>query len=115
MSTFLRRFRRLNHAWANVAGYFWKPCPICGDFFGGHEIGEATIRIPAASEYLPGLRQEGDDVDVTEFVRDRLLIACWKHGIEESSDWDPAHGGLRVPVRATPQMATAPVASQEGV
>ncbi len=23
---------------ANVGGYFWLPCPCCGEFFGGHEI-----------------------------------------------------------------------------
>ena len=31
------RFRRLNHAWAYLAGYFWIPCPNCGRMFGGHE------------------------------------------------------------------------------
>lgn len=31
------RFRRLHHAWAYVAGYFWTPCPVCGEDFGGHE------------------------------------------------------------------------------
>jgi hypothetical protein len=29
---------RWAHEWyARAAGYFWLPCPLCGDFFGGHE------------------------------------------------------------------------------
>jgi len=24
-------------AYANQHGYFWLPCPICGEYFGGHE------------------------------------------------------------------------------
>ncbi len=27
----------IRHYYANVFGYFWLPCPICGDYFGGHE------------------------------------------------------------------------------
>ena len=30
-------WRWLHHVWANVAGYFWQPCRICGRPFGGHE------------------------------------------------------------------------------
>jgi hypothetical protein len=29
--------RWLHKAWANFAGYFWLPCPLCGKEFGGHE------------------------------------------------------------------------------
>jgi len=31
----MRWFERLV-AWAG--GYFWLPCPVCGEMFGGHEI-----------------------------------------------------------------------------
>ncbi|MEU7170270.1 hypothetical protein ABZ949_02110 [Micromonospora tulbaghiae] len=31
------RFRTIHRWWANLAGYFWKPCPLCGKPFGGHE------------------------------------------------------------------------------
>lgn len=24
--------------YAKTFGYFWLPCPICGEYFGGHEI-----------------------------------------------------------------------------
>jgi hypothetical protein len=29
--------RSLNRAYARAAGYFWFPCPVCGQEFGGHE------------------------------------------------------------------------------
>ena len=30
---------RLAHKlYARLFGYFWKPCPVCGRYFGGHEI-----------------------------------------------------------------------------
>ena len=29
--------RFLNKLYANLFGYFWLPCPICGRMFGGHE------------------------------------------------------------------------------
>ena len=29
--------RWLNKLYANSHGYFWLPCPLCGEMFGGHE------------------------------------------------------------------------------
>ena len=29
--------RALHKLYARVFGYFWKPCPMCGQMFGGHE------------------------------------------------------------------------------
>ena len=31
------RFRILNKLYANVFGFFWLPCPLCEQPFGGHE------------------------------------------------------------------------------
>lgn len=31
------RERRYQRRYARLHGYFWLPCPICGDEFGGHE------------------------------------------------------------------------------
>lgn len=31
--------RWLHRAYAVALGYFWLPCPICGECFGGHEVG----------------------------------------------------------------------------
>lgn len=30
--------RRWNKFYANLKGFFWKPCPRCGQMFGGQEI-----------------------------------------------------------------------------
>lgn len=27
-----------HHLWARLNGYFWLPCPVCGEMFGGHEV-----------------------------------------------------------------------------
>lgn len=29
--------RLLHRLYANLMGYFWLPCPRCGEFMGGHE------------------------------------------------------------------------------
>jgi len=29
--------RFIHRIYANISGYFWHPCPICGNYFGGHE------------------------------------------------------------------------------
>jgi hypothetical protein len=31
------RMRTLNKLYAAVAGYFWVACPLCNQYFGGHE------------------------------------------------------------------------------
>ena len=30
--------RKLHKLYAYLFGYFWLPCPVCGKYFGGHEI-----------------------------------------------------------------------------
>lgn len=32
------KLRTLNKLYANFLGYFWLPCPLCGQMFGGHEV-----------------------------------------------------------------------------
>lgn len=44
------RHRAANRAYALVGGYFWLPCPLCGQEFGGHEwrdIDSKRSSIPA--------------------------------------------------------------------
>lgn len=31
---------------AKIFGYFWLPCPICGEFFGGFETGNGHVTLP---------------------------------------------------------------------
>ena len=35
--------RLLNKLYAWMFGYFWLPCPVCKENFGGHESGYAAI------------------------------------------------------------------------
>jgi hypothetical protein len=35
--------RILQWSRAFICGYFWLPCPICGHYFGGHEIGGSLM------------------------------------------------------------------------
>ena len=37
--------RTLNRLYAFVCGYFWLPCPLCGDMFGGHEAGRYSVPV----------------------------------------------------------------------
>jgi hypothetical protein len=35
---------RTLHKWyARLNGYFWQPCPVCGQPFGGHEHGVGMV------------------------------------------------------------------------
>lgn len=36
--------RWVHRLYAWTSGYFWLPCPICGEMFGGHEAGQASIK-----------------------------------------------------------------------
>jgi formylmethanofuran dehydrogenase subunit E len=37
------KFRWCNKIYADILGYFWLPCPICHQMFGGHEATRHTI------------------------------------------------------------------------
>jgi hypothetical protein len=41
----INTMRLLNKLYANLFGYFWIPCPLCGNMFGGHEVNERTKSI----------------------------------------------------------------------
>lgn len=45
--------RILHKLYARLAGYFWKPCALCGCEFGGHELNDETEYIK-----LPGRENE---------------------------------------------------------
>ena len=44
--------RWIHKAYANLMGYFWHPCPICGRMFGGHEIGHYVIERKRSSQWV---------------------------------------------------------------
>lgn len=35
-------FRLMHKLYAHAFGYFWLPCPVCGEPFGGHEAHRHT-------------------------------------------------------------------------
>ncbi len=50
------RPRAAHQAFAYLGGYFWLPCPLCGEHFGGHEwrdINGLSSSIPDPNEH-PG-------------------------------------------------------------
>lgn len=44
--------KRWHHFRAWAGGYFWKPCPLCGEMFGGHQISDRTTHVPTG---CPGI------------------------------------------------------------
>lgn len=40
-----RRWRRQHEKYAQTMGVFWKPCPSCGEYFGGHEWGMMDVEV----------------------------------------------------------------------
>jgi hypothetical protein len=44
-----KRPRWLQALIAHLGGYFWLPCPICGENFGGHEWGDESLYIGGGS------------------------------------------------------------------
>lgn len=61
------RFRRLNRRRAHAGGYFWLPCPLCGQMFGGHEwperdgiaVGIPTDRTGVVAAICPDCARAG--------------------------------------------------------
>lgn len=58
MTALLRHPRWANRLYAAAVGYFWLPCPICGQMFGGHEYGSASVPTGRVGE---------------------AHLACWRH------------------------------------
>jgi len=46
LPTFIRRYQ------ARVGGYFWLPCPQCGEMFGGHECGSVHVQMRGSGRIL---------------------------------------------------------------
>lgn len=42
-----KRPRWLQRFWAWLNSYFWLPCPLCGEYFGGHEWA-GTLQLDAS-------------------------------------------------------------------
>lgn len=80
MSNFLRRFRRLNKAYANFSGYFWIACPICQEMFGGHETSDYGLNY-GEPEYIPVMISvDGVPVGYDKVTMHRSKCVCWQCG-----------------------------------
>jgi hypothetical protein len=58
MKELFRKFRFLNQIYAFVLGYFWLPCPVCGNYFGGHECGGGGIPLSMGHGKMVCYRKE---------------------------------------------------------
>ena len=72
---------RLSRIWvrgrAALGGYFWLPCPVCGDPFGGHELGGGDLLLEQGHSAVtcprcPGfwLRTERGIVEIKPRIND---------------------------------------------
>ncbi len=69
--TRLRRPRWVQRVWARVFGYFWAPCPECGQMYGGHETarGRVHVYVPEKDGSFVVCRRCGPVVSAREWQR----------------------------------------------
>lgn len=87
----LPRWAHRIYAW--LGGYFWLPCPVCGEHFSGHEIGRAV----GATEHLdsiplfPSMRREspGRAICPTCIRRGMGCLAWWPRLIHPDCQFAP--------------------------
>lgn len=48
--------REFHELFAKRHGYFWKPCPSCGNSFGGHEVTGKSVPHPDPDKAAKGCR-----------------------------------------------------------
>lgn len=51
------RFRTWNHFRAALLGYFWAPCTLCGQMYGGHEWRDYDGKSSSIETDRPGISQ----------------------------------------------------------
>lgn len=63
-----KRFRFLNKIYASIKGYFWLPCPICGEMFGGHEWGGSLMTTPYSGKGVcPDCKGKAVQMNIEKF------------------------------------------------
>jgi hypothetical protein len=87
------RSRAFHRTYARTMGYFWLPCPLCGQEFGGHEwrdIDGKRSSIPAPDG--PQGMSIGICPDCTEAGRgydDPIFLAVGREAVERFFDEHP--------------------------
>ena len=85
------KFRLFNKWFAKFFGYFWLPCPLCGEMFGGHEwqfdniYNSACIntdRVGIRQGICPDCTEKGLG-DSPQFLRAEYLPSSTKKGGKE--------------------------------
>jgi hypothetical protein len=61
--------RWLNKLWANFWGYFWKPCPLCGRYTGGHEWNSIDQYVPINSWQGRGVCARQECIEKAKEIR----------------------------------------------
>lgn len=77
--------RWFHKLYAHIAGYFWIPCPICGQMFGGHEIDADATALYDQSGEGKGIVCPGATCNMTAFTRNAMTfgsgsILYWHDG-----------------------------------
>lgn len=49
-----KKARRIEEKYAHANGFFWLPCPVCGEPFGGHEVDWDAVHAFVDSQDAPG-------------------------------------------------------------
>lgn len=81
--------RQLHRLWAWLAGYFWIPCPKCGEHFGGHEVADFSVRVGDKLKVVCKRCDPGPD----HYIEiDGVIWAVRRHA--EASIQDPKSTGI---------------------
>jgi hypothetical protein len=77
----VRRFRWLNWLYANLLGYYWAACPICGQMYGGHEIADQGLNTGPLEECKWRCTDEtGKELGTMPGYMWRGRCVCWRCG-----------------------------------
>ena len=96
-----RRTRTYERRYAKRHGYYWLPCPLCGDEFGGHEAhGSIPTAEPNTYEHIcPACTAERQRTaerhlaQIGETVQFDGTRWGWPHGVHHDIPHSVEHGG----------------------
>lgn len=77
----VRRFRWPNHLYANLLGYYWGACPLCGQMYGGHEIADQGLNSGPLEECnWRCIDETGKEFGTMTGYMQRGRCVCWQCG-----------------------------------
>lgn len=93
------KFKRfLNRIYARLHGYFWLPCPNCGRYFGGHEIGRLGYPTETGTWRVCCLWCDDDNELEKRFLafKESVMVMIIKEDIDKAIREDPLLIEMRV-------------------